>query len=187
MTIMEKNAAEYGLEGIQLDAPLEYDTVKTDAVTSLTLISDITELPASQLAEMNPAALKGMVPASYTLHVPKGMGDDVAQALAKVPADRRAAWRIHRTEPDETLALIGKRYGVSPASIVAANGMASDAPAAGDRLVIPAAAAHAEAVRPVPSRLAPARSTASHSGLLLSGRLRIVCMQRRLMRLENRR
>ena len=115
MTIMEKNAAEYGLEGIQLDAPLEYDTVKTDAVTSLTLISDITELPAAQLAEMNPAALKGMVPASYTLHVPKGMGDDVAQALAKVPADRRAAWRIHRTEPDETLALIGKRYGVSPA------------------------------------------------------------------------
>ncbi len=26
MTIMEKNAAEYGLEGIQMDAPLEYDS-----------------------------------------------------------------------------------------------------------------------------------------------------------------
>ncbi|MGA7235598.1 MAG: transglycosylase SLT domain-containing protein [Bryobacteraceae bacterium] len=162
MTIMEKNAAEYGLEGVQLDAPLEYDTVKTDAVTSLTLISDITELPASQLAEMNPAALKGMVPGGYTLHVPKGMGEDVAQALAKVPADRRTAWRIHRTAPDETLALIGKRYGVSAASIVAANGMASDAPAAGDRLLIPAAA-HVEAARPVPLRSASERSPTSRT------------------------
>src|SRR5277367_1838345 len=61
MTIMEKNAAEYGLEGVQLDVPVEYDTVTTEAVTSLTLVSDITELPAAQLAEMNPAALKGMV------------------------------------------------------------------------------------------------------------------------------
>ncbi len=163
MTIMEKNAAEYGLEGVQLDAPLEYDTVKTDAVTSLTLISDITELPAAQLAEMNPAALKGMVPAGYTLHVPKGMGDDVAQALAKVPADRRTAWRIHRAEPDETLTLIGKRYGVSPASIVAANGLASDTPAAGNRLLIPAAA-HVEAARTVPARSASTRSTTSRTG-----------------------
>ena len=30
MTIMEKNAAEYGLEGVQLDPPLEYDTVEVD-------------------------------------------------------------------------------------------------------------------------------------------------------------
>ena len=156
MTIMEKNAAEYGLEGVQLDAPVEYDTVTTGAVTSLTLVSDITELPAAQLAEMNPAALKGMVPDSYALHVPKGMGEDVAQALAKVPAERRAAWRIHRAGPEETLALIGKRYGVSPASIVAANKLESDAPVAGDRLLIPAGA-RIEAASPVPSRSAPAR------------------------------
>jgi membrane-bound lytic murein transglycosylase D len=41
MTIMEKNAAEYGIEGFQLDAPLEYDTVETAAPTSLTLVADI--------------------------------------------------------------------------------------------------------------------------------------------------
>ncbi len=29
MTIMEKNAAEYGLEGSAMDPPLEYDTVET--------------------------------------------------------------------------------------------------------------------------------------------------------------
>jgi membrane-bound lytic murein transglycosylase D len=162
MTIMEKNAAEYGLDFVQLDAPVEYDTVKTGAVTSLTLVSDITEVSASQLAEMNPAALKGMVPEGYGLHVPKGMGDDVAQTLAKVPAERRAAWRIHRAVPEETLAMIGKRYGVSPGSIIAANNLASDALVPGDRLLIPAGV-RVEAAAPASTRSATARSAGSRT------------------------
>ncbi len=146
MTIMEKNAAEYGLEGVQLDAPLEYDTVKTDALTSLTLISDITELPAAELGAMNPAALKGMLPEGYALHVPKGTGAQVSEALAMVPAERRASWRMHRVAPEETLALIGKRYGVAPASIAGANKLTASAPVEGDRLLIPAGL-HVEAAR----------------------------------------
>ena len=43
---MEKNAAEYGIEGFTLDPPLEYDTVETTAPTSLTLVADILDLPA---------------------------------------------------------------------------------------------------------------------------------------------
>ena len=46
MTIMEKNAAEYGLEGIQMDPPLEYDTVEISAKTSLALVADITDAPS---------------------------------------------------------------------------------------------------------------------------------------------
>src|ERR1700723_124707 len=131
MTIMEKNAAEYGLEGIQMDAPLEYDTVRTDSLTGLALIADITETPLSELASLNPAALKGMLPEGHTLHVPKGMANTVSAALASIPADRRAAWRMHRVAPDETLAEIGKRYGVTPAGIMAANKLASMQPEAG--------------------------------------------------------
>src|SRR5215471_1299748 len=107
MTIIEKNAAEYGLEGLPFDAPVEYDTVTTEALTSLTLVSDITELSTAELAEINPAALKGLVPDGYALHVPKGMGNAVAEALAKVPPERRSAWRMHRVGPEETLASIG--------------------------------------------------------------------------------
>src|SRR5215469_5501983 len=157
MTIMEKNAAEYGLEGLPLDAPVEYDTVTTEALTSLTLVSDITDLSTAELAEINPAALKGMVPDGYALHVPKGMGNEVAAALTKVPAERRAAWRMHRVGPEETLASIGKRYGVSATSIVEANKLASDTPVEGDRLLIPAP------VRIEAGRIAPARTAAGRS------------------------
>ncbi len=121
MTIMEKNAAEYGLEGVQFDAPVEYDTLKLAAPTSLTLVSDITELPPAELAQMNPSALKGIFPDKFSLHVPKGLGPRVEEMLALVPAERRAAWRVHRAGPEETLASIAKRYGVTAAGISATN------------------------------------------------------------------
>jgi len=139
MTIMEKNAAEYGLEGVQMDPPLEYDTVKTDSLTGLALIADITDTPLSEMASLNPAALKGMLPEGHTLHVPKGMANTVSAALASIPADRRAAWRMHRVAPDETLAAIGKRYGVTPAGLIGANNLAGTRPEAGDLLMIPTA------------------------------------------------
>jgi membrane-bound lytic murein transglycosylase D len=163
MTIMEKNAAEYGLEGVQMDPPLEYDTVKTDSLTGLALIADITDTPLSELASLNPAALKGMLPESHTLHVPKGMADTVTAALASIPADRRAAWRIHRVAPDETLAAIGKRYGVTPAGLMAANNLAAARPEAGDLLMIPTAFRPAlspePAARPAVRKSAPQRTT----------------------------
>src|SRR5215471_13013296 len=67
MTIMEKNASEYGIDGFQLDPPLEYDTVETTAPTSLALVADIGQLPVSELAELNPACLRGMVPEKFSL------------------------------------------------------------------------------------------------------------------------
>ena len=139
MTIMEKNAAEYGLAGIVMDAPLEYDTVEISAPTSLTLVADVIERPLSELAALNPAVLKGMVPESYSLHVPKGTANQLMAQLQLIPAGHRDSWRVHRVSNGETLAAIGKRYGISPGSIVAANSLPSSAAVEGDCLLIPAA------------------------------------------------
>jgi hypothetical protein len=87
MTIMEKNAAEYGIEGFQLDPPLVYDTVETTAPTSLTLVADILDLPFAELAALNPASLRGMIPENFSLHVPKGSGNPLVAALQLIPAN----------------------------------------------------------------------------------------------------
>jgi membrane-bound lytic murein transglycosylase D len=139
MTIMEKNAADYGLEGIQLDAPLEYDTVEVQAPTSLTLISDITDTSLPELAALNPAVLRNIAPENYSLHVPKGSAKQLLAALQLIPAEHRNGWRMHRVGPGETLAVIAKRYGLSSSSIVAANNLAAGEALEGDRLLIPAA------------------------------------------------
>ena len=139
MTIMEKNAAEYGLDGIELDPPLAFDTVEASAPTSLALISDIIDTPGAEMAALNPAILKGIVPEGYPLRVPKGSGNQLLAALQLIPAEHRNSWRMHRVGAGETLAAIGKRYAALPGTIVAANHLPSAQAAEGDLLLIPAA------------------------------------------------
>jgi membrane-bound lytic murein transglycosylase D len=155
MTIMEKNAAEYGLENIQLDPSLEYDTVELNAATSLSLVADITDTPLTELAALNPAVLRNIAPENYSLHVPKGTAKQLVAALQMIPAERRASWRMHRVATGETLASIGRQYGISPSSIVSANNLEDDDALEGDLLLIPAAA------RPDPPSAPARRSTTS--------------------------
>ena len=159
MTIMEKNAAEYGLDHLQYDPPLQFDTVELSAPTSLALVADITDTTPSELASLNPAVLRGIAPANYSLHVPKGSGNQLMATLQMVPAERRTAWRMHKVEAGETLAAIAKNYGATPGGIVAANNLKSGEAVEGDRLLIPAAA------RPeAPARRSVARrSTAANT------------------------
>jgi membrane-bound lytic murein transglycosylase D len=156
MTIMEENAREYGLQDLPLDAPVEYDTVETTAPTSLLLVSDITDTPVSQLAELNPAVLRGIAPEHYPLHVPKGTGNQLVAGLNLVPAAHCDAWRMHTVAPGESLAAVAKRYNMAPATISAANNLKTAEPQEGDRLVIPLAA------RPVAPVRTAAHSAAAH-------------------------
>ena len=122
---------------LQLDPPLQYDTVELSAATSLALVGDITETAQAELAALNPAVLHGTAPQNYSLHVPKGTGNQLMASLQLVPSERRTAWRMHRVETGETLAAIGKKFGTTPGSIVAANNLKSEDAVEGDRLLIP--------------------------------------------------
>src|SRR5436190_5305041 len=163
MTIMEKNAAEYGLDNIQLDAPLEYDTLELTAPTSLTLISDITDAPLTELAALNPAMLRNIAPENYSLHVPKGGAKQLLAALQMIPAEHRNAWRMHRVAPGETLALIGKKYGLPGGSIVSANSLKAGEALEGDRLLIPAVLRVEAPVRKPALRTATRRPASSRT------------------------
>jgi membrane-bound lytic murein transglycosylase D len=137
-TIMEKNPSEYGLTDLQYDPAVEYDTIKATAPTSMALVSDITDVPVPELAALNPSILKGVIPADYALHVPKGQGLQVIAALDRIPEEHRAAWRMHRVAAGDTLASIASRYGTTAVSLANANKMSSAEPHQGDFLVVPA-------------------------------------------------
>ena len=159
MTIMSKNAVEYGLDGIIPDAPLEYESIEITSPTHLALISDLTNVPAGELQSLNPALLKGLAPAGYALRVPKGTGGYLMAALQTVPSERRASWRVHTVESGETLASIGRRYRTTPGTIAAANKMQSQSPAVGDHLLIPAVYHE-----PTPARTVAAKRPHTASG-----------------------
>jgi membrane-bound lytic murein transglycosylase D len=165
LTIMAKNPKDYNLENLDLEQPLEYDTIDIESSTHLGLIADATERPVSEIQDLNPALLKPIAPAGYQLRVPKGTSASVRTVLATVPASHRSSWRIHRVTSGETLAEIARHYSTAATSISAANNRMAGPPEPGDLLVIPAAYQTPHVVTHqarVPHRRASRRVVASH-------------------------
>ncbi|MCA2965903.1 MAG: transglycosylase SLT domain-containing protein [Acidobacteriota bacterium] len=139
MTIMSKNPQNYGLDDIIFEEPLVYDTVELNAPAGLSLIADLTGQPAAAIKELNPALLRDIAPAGYRLHVPKGSLATLQAGLELVPADKRLAWRVHRTEAGEDLPAVARKYGTSPASLASTNAGLTATLEPGSLVVIPAA------------------------------------------------
>ncbi len=137
MTIMAKNPKDYGLESIDIDPPVEYDSIQLTASTSLDLVADATLQPLSVVRDLNPALLRKVVPAGFQVHVPKGSGQTAEAALETVPAEKRNAWRLHHVETGDTLEAIARSYHLTADRIVAVNASA-DSLETGDVLLIPA-------------------------------------------------
>jgi len=174
LTIMAKNARDYDLENLDLDQPVEYDSLGLDSPASLALLSDASNHPISEIQELNPSLLKSVAPAGYELRVPKGTLPAILAALDCVPPSHRAQWRIHRVTQGETLAEIAHRYATPVAAITAIN-QRPQPPEAGDMLVIPVGhtpstpaaprlVASAHHARPASHRAATAHRAASASG-----------------------
>ena len=136
MTIIAKNAEDYGLDDLDMEQPIEYDTIELQSPTHLALIADAVDRPLAELKELNPSVLRSVAPAGTALHVPKGMVPMVEAAFEAVPANRRDAWRIHKVDGEETFASLAKRYNTTPAILSSVNH--DTLPTAGSLVVIPA-------------------------------------------------
>jgi membrane-bound lytic murein transglycosylase D len=158
MTIMAKNAPEFGLDHLSPESPLEYETIETTAPTSLALIGDLIDTPAAELQQINPALLRGIAPPAFAVRVPKGMAEQVTASLEQIPAGSRASWRMHRVESGESLSDIARRYNASPKLIASANSLTGPEPTIGDQLLIPAVVTH-EAVAPARRRAERAQAS----------------------------
>jgi len=147
ITIMAKNAKDYGLEDVDSDHPMDYDSISVQADTSLWLVADASDYSLSEIRELNPALLRPVAPAGYELRVPRGTGAAVRTALGRVPAQDRLSWRLHRVVDGESLAMIGRQYQTSPEAIASVNHLLESRPATGDLLLIPASPRAERSVR----------------------------------------
>jgi membrane-bound lytic murein transglycosylase D len=139
MTIMAKNPTQYGLESIFPDRPAEVDMVTIDYPVDLRLVSEIIDVPAETLQDLNPSLLRMTTPkdGSFDLQLPAGTKDKYLATVAAIPADKRVLWRYHKVESGETLASIAKKYHTTPAQISNVNGLEEDDIQAETRLIIP--------------------------------------------------
>lgn len=121
MAIIAQNPQRFGLPPVDLDDPLEFDTIRLEADTSLALIADAAEAPLSEIRDLNPGVLGAAAPAGHEIRVPRGAGPAVLAALDLVPEAKRASARLHRFNSGDTPASIARRYGTTPAQIAAVN------------------------------------------------------------------
>ncbi len=137
MTIVGKNAPAYGLDNLDLESPVETESIEMEAPTHLALVADAVDQPLSELKELNPGLLKSVAPAGFKVNVPKGSVAAVEAAFAVVPAAKRDSWRLHRVSQGDSFAVLAKRYSAKPAAISLVNH--EELPEPGSLMAIPVA------------------------------------------------
>ena len=138
MTYVAKNP--WLRESMELDPapPLRYDTTATDSEIHLNLIADITGATTAKLRELNPALKRSATPPHhYDLRLPEGAAQTFEDEIARIPKEKRLAWRRHRVKEKETLAAIGKRYRIKSSLIAELNQLEGGELDEGSFLTIP--------------------------------------------------
>ncbi len=141
VTIMAKNPEQYGLDDVNRDKPIPYDTVKIDYPIDLRLVAQCVDAAPADLQDLNPSLLRLTTPKdrSFDLHLPAGTKQKFASAVAAIPVDKRLWWRYHDVRAGETLASIAKTYHTTAKAISEANKLDDSSLEAESELVIPLA------------------------------------------------
>jgi membrane-bound lytic murein transglycosylase D len=138
--VMAKNPAQYGLDHLTPDAPMQADQIKINYPVDLRLASEIVDSSVADLQQLNPSLLRMTTPkdGEFTLRLPVGTAARFQQAIASIPQDKRVWWRYHKVTEGETLAEIAKKYHSSSASIADVNNLGDGDELKKDaRLIIP--------------------------------------------------
>lgn len=121
--LVGRNPERYGLQFVP-EAPYTYETVQVDRMTSLAVLSRLSETPLEQLRELNPELLRGTTPpGAYQLRVPPGTSMATARVLANLPTSQRLDFTSYKIKRKDTLARVAARFKLSPDDLLTANNM----------------------------------------------------------------
>ncbi len=140
LTLISKDPARYGVEFVP-DEPLQVDRVQPGHPVDLRLVSETIDVDVDKLKLLNPQLLRLVTPNDprFMLQIPAGKAEDFERGMAEIPPENWVSWRRHRVEQGETLSSIARRYRISVASLVEANGLDAQArPEVNAKLIIPA-------------------------------------------------
>ena len=136
-----KNPAKYGIDKIQPDAPVPFETITVNKKARLRDIAKVIGISEKALKNLNPELRHNVIPGDdYPLRVPPQMGAVLAASIDKVPSYKRApsSFGYYKVRPGDTLSTIARRHRTSVSSIMRANNLRkSNYIVAGKRLKIP--------------------------------------------------
>ena len=135
------NLEQYDMEQIDVEPPLEFETVIINKQVSLSNVAKSIGVDENVLKELNAELRYKILPGdNYNLRVPPGSGEMLLSLIDRIPVSQppQRAYVYHRVRHGETLSVIARRYRTSVGSIMRANNMRrSNYIVAGKRLKIP--------------------------------------------------
>jgi len=138
--IIGKEPERFGFT-VGLEPPMSYDRVVLEEPADMKIVADICGVPLDTIHDLNPELRTRWTPPksrSYSLRVPTGTASLVSARLAEIPAADRLGLKMHTVKMKEGLGSIAKKYGITQASLCAANELSLRASVpAGTTLVIP--------------------------------------------------
>ncbi len=128
------------------DSPY-FARVETDAQIDLGVVARLTDLPVSELYQINPGYSRWITDPEgpHALLVPADRKDRLLEGLNNLPEDERVQWARHEVRKGDTLDSLARRYHVTPEAIRSTNQLAGNTLRAGQNLLIPASASRAQA------------------------------------------
>lgn len=121
--IIAKNPQRFGF-AVDPEPSLTYDYVKVNNLVDLKLVADATDASPDLIEALNPELKRGVTPPSseYLLRVPAGKGRELHRALARIPVEKRASWRMMTANAGDNFETIARRTGLSADLLEEVNG-----------------------------------------------------------------
>jgi membrane-bound lytic murein transglycosylase D len=113
--LVAKTPTRYGIV-VDSVAPYAYDSVRVAAGTSLSVVAAAVGATSSEMRDLNPAILRGIVPpdAAVWVRIPTGSADRAAAYLDTLPAGETLGYRTVRVSGSgTTVTALAKREGVT--------------------------------------------------------------------------
>lgn len=142
--VISKAPELFGFEGIEYEAPLEFDTVDVPYM-KLSVAAECTGAQLQEILDLNTELLREYTPADglYPLKIPKGTKDRFVVEFAKIPKEKYQPPRTdtYIVKSGDTLSGIASRFRVSVNAMIAANSIRNPSRlSVGQRLNIPGSA-----------------------------------------------
>ncbi|HEX7023673.1 MAG TPA: transglycosylase SLT domain-containing protein, partial [Gemmatimonadales bacterium] len=132
--MIAKQPERYGFP-VPMGGPVRLDSVIVSDATGLDVVARLADLPVADVRELNRHFLRELTPPKRraVVRLPEGKGEATQAALDALPATERLGSFPHRAKARETLASIGRHYGVTLTAMRTANpSFSKKGPAKGD-------------------------------------------------------
>lgn len=138
--ILAKNPEKYGFTDIDYKNPKPYDVIEVPPMTDLQAVATASGENLETIRQLNNELLKWYTPpgkAKYSLRIPHGSHDLVAQNLTRLHPVVTTDYKTHVVKKGDTLTAICRKYNLNKTTLLKANNLQSARLRAGQRLRIP--------------------------------------------------